>query len=341
MRRPVTRVFSATYTRRVARRTSLATLAAALLLTLSACGGAAPAEEPEAGDSAPSRTQSPSEDAVPRGEALPEDLSALVESYNASPSSPVDATAAARATGPDRRTFGADVSWPQCPKGMGIPEKRTQGQPMPTKAAEFVVIGLTNGPSFAPNPCVADQVAWARERGLMASAYAVHSFPDESTLAQTGEEGPYAGDTRLGRLRNSGYQAALFNLQTMREAGLRSPIVWVDVEPVPTFEWSSDRQANAAVIQGATRGYVDAGLQVGFYSTPVMWKAVVGDLSLGKPEWRAAGPTSMDEALSRCGRDWSFQGGTALFGQWVEDNRDRNVTCPGQGRALQRWFHVF
>lgn len=322
---------------RVARRRTLGTLAAAgLLLALGACGGAAPAEEPERADN-PSRTptQTPSE--VPRGDDRPTDLDSLIESYNASPSSPVKA----RVTGPDRRTFGADVSWPQCPEGMGIPEKRTQGQPMPTRAAEFVIIGLTNGPSFAPNPCLGDQVAWARKRGLMASAYAVHSYPDQATLTQTGGEGPFDGGTRLGQLRNSGYQSALFNLQSMREAGLRSPIVWVDVEPVPTFEWTDDVQANAAVIQGAVKGYADAGVQVGFYSTPVMWKAVVGDLAFGKPEWRAAGESSMEEALSRCGRDWSFQGGTALFGQWVEDNRDRNVTCPGQGRALQRWFHVF
>ena len=32
---------------------------------------------------------------------------------------------------------------------------------------------------------------------------------------------------------------------------------------------------------------------------------------------------------SRCGEDWAIQGGEAVLGQWVEDNRDQNVTCPG------------
>ena len=60
--------------------------------------------------------------------------------------------------------LGGDISWPQCPKGMGIPEKRSLGLPMPLPSAQYVVIGLTNGPGFVANPCLADHVAWAKER---------------------------------------------------------------------------------------------------------------------------------------------------------------------------------
>ena len=74
-------------------------------------------------------------------------------------------------------------------------------------------------------------------------------------------------------------------------------MVWVDVEPVPDFEWSGDTVANAAVVEGAARGYADAGYRVGVYSTPYLWEGVVGDLALGLPEWRAAGETSRAEAL--------------------------------------------
>lgn len=238
----------------------------------------------------------------------------------------------------DRLVTGGDVSWPQCPKGMGIPEKRSLGLPMPLPSAEFVVLGLTNGPAFTPNPCLADQVRWVKERHLMASAYAVNSFPDAETLAEYGDEGPYDGSTRLGALKNVGYQQARFNLATMGQAGLTTPIIWLDVEPVPVFEWSTDKVANAAVVEGAARGYTDAGYQIGFYSTPVLWETVVGDFALGMPEWRAAGQTSQEEALRRCEDDWSFQGGDAVMGQWVEDNRDRNVTCPGASEQMFRWF---
>jgi hypothetical protein len=237
---------------------------------------------------------------------------------------------------------GADVSWPQCPKGMGIPEKRSKGLPMPVDEAEFVVFGLTNGPGFTPNPCLADQVAWAQERELMASAYAVASYPDDETLEQYSWDGPYSGASLKGQLRNVGYQQARYNLDTMVDAGLLTPVVWIDVEPVPLFEWSANPGANAAVVEGAARAYTDAGYAIGIYSTPYLWETVVGDYELGGvPEWRAAGETSREEALNRCGDDWSIQGGTAILGQWVADNRDHNVTCPGVALDLGLWFHQY
>ncbi len=237
--------------------------------------------------------------------------------------------------------LGADASWPQCPKGMGIPERRTLGAPMPLPQAEYVILGLTNGPGFTENPCLPQQVAWVRDRRLMAAAYAVASLPDEAAVEEHGETGPYDGGTELGALANTGYQQALTNVATMRRAGLNTPMVWVDVEPVPDFEWSADKVANASVVEGAARGYADAGYRVGVYSTPSLWEGVVGGLTLGLPEWRAAGETSRAEALSRCGPDWSIQGGRAVLGQWVEQARDQNVTCPGIATDLGRWFHQY
>jgi hypothetical protein len=241
-------------------------------------------------------------------------------------------------TGP---VIGGDISWPQCPEGMGIPEKRTLGMPMPLDSAEYVIIGLTNGPGFTPNPCLADQVGWVRERGLMAAAYAVNSYPDDPALARYGDRGPYDGATRYGALSNVGYQQARFNLASLKRAGLLTPVVWLDVEPVPVFAWSPDTRANAAVVVGAARGYTDAGYRIGAYSTQALWSQVVGDLELGIPEWRAAGQTSREEALRRCGATSMFQGGEAVLAQWVELRRDRNITCPGISADLLRWFHQY
>ena len=234
---------------------------------------------------------------------------------------------------------GADLSWPQCPEGLGIPQRRSSGQPLPLESSEYVVIGLTNGPAFYPNPCLADQVAWATDHKMLVSAYSVISYPDADILQRFGDKGPYDGSTRLGRLQNVGYQQAGFNVASMREVGLVTPIVWLDVEPVSDWEWSTDLRANAAVVEGANRGYRDAGYQTGVYSTPLLWSDIVGDLSFGIPEWRAAGDTSRAEALNRCGDDWSIQGGRALMGQWVEASRDMNVTCPGVAASLGNWFH--
>lgn len=242
----------------------------------------------------------------------------------------------------DGEVLGSDVSWPQCPKGMGIPEKQGLGMPMPLPAAEYVVLGLTNGPGFTPNPCLADQVKWAKDNDVLVAVYAVSSYPDKATLAKYGADGPHDASTKIGRLKNVGYQQARFNIGTMGQVGLLSPIVWIDVEPVPVFEWSDDLQANAAVIEGVARGYVDAGFRIGVYSTPSLYQRVVGDLALGGvPEWRAAGQTSRTEARNRCGDDWSIQGGPAVMGQWVEERRDQNITCPGIARDLGQWFHRY
>ena len=212
---------------------------------------------------------------------------------------------------------------------------------MPRRSARFVVLGLTNGPGFYANPCLADQVAWVKQRHLLAGAYSVISYPEKRHLEEFGDQGPFEPRSRLGRLANVGYQQALFNVRTMQGVALEAPTVWLDVEPVSDFEWSADVEANAAVVRGAAKAYADQGLTVGVYSTAYLWEGVVGDLRLGLPEWRAAGRTSRAEALRRCGPARMFQGGTAVLSQWVDGRRDRNVTCPGGSTYLSLWFHQY
>lgn len=307
--------------------------AVAVLLLLGGCGGTTPPSPEESG--APNGEQSRKSD--PGGKGGGDEVENLAEEAERLSNEGGSGTIERR----DEPVLGADISWPQCPKGMGIPEKRSQGMPMPIPQAEYVVVGLTNGPGFTPNPCLADQVAWVEERGLMISAYAVASYPDKPTLDEYGGDGPFDAGSDLGRLRNVGYQQARYNIGSMADSGLQTPIVWIDVEPVPHFEWSGDVRANAAVVEGAARAYTDAGYTIGVYSTPYLWEEVVGDLSLGVPEWRAAGETSSQEALNRCGDDWSIQGGKGVLGQWVEDSRDQNLTCPGVAADLGRWFHQY
>lgn len=294
--------------------------------------GCASRTAPPQAEAAPS---SPATSSVAPTPADPSDLAKLAEQAEAA-AREADEEPEELVSGP---VIGADISWPQCPKGMGIPERRTEGMPMPTSDARYVIIGLTNGPGFTANPCLQDQVAWAAEQKLATAAYAVASFPDEATVDEFGDDGPF-GKSRLGRLRNVGYQQAAFNLASMQSAELSTPMLWIDVEPVPDFDWSDDLVANAAVVQGLARGYTDAGLKIGVYSTPHLWRRAVGELALGVPEWRAAGQTSQAEALSRCGTDWQIQGGEAVFGQWVADHRDYNVTCPSV-TSLTPWFHQY
>lgn len=329
--------------RRVALPCAATALAAVLAVGLTGCGGSTPSGAPPLPPSSSPTATDTAVDGAPAGDAGDpgadaSDLAKLAEEAARGAGQGPTSDIAPR----DGEVLGGDVSWPQCPPGTGIPEKQGLGMPMPLPEAEYVVLGLTNGPGFTPNPCLADQVAWAKANDVLVSVYAVSSYPSKDTLHKHGADGPYDAGDRLGRLRNVGYQQARFNIGTMGQVGVVSPIVWIDIEPVPQFDWSTDLQANAAVIEGVARGYVDAGFRIGVYSTPHLYRRVVGDLSLGGvPEWRAAGQTSRAEALNRCGPDWSIQGGVAVMGQWVEQERDQNLTCPGIAADLGRWFHRF
>jgi hypothetical protein len=208
---------------------------------------------------------------------------------------------------------------------------------MPGRSARFVVVGLTNGPAFHPNPCLQSQVDRLRRRGLPLAAYAVANYPSRERLRQYGEAGPYDDRTRLGRLGNVGYAQADYNLGTMSAVGLSSPVIWVDVEPYALFPWSADLRANRAVVEGIVRRYREAGHRVGFYSAQGLWREVLGSARFGLPEWRTAGRLGRADALERCRASYSFQGGSAVISQWYTDTRDHDLICPGV--KLEDWFH--
>jgi hypothetical protein len=236
---------------------------------------------------------------------------------------------------------GADVSWPQCPKGMGIPGRKGLGLPMPTTLAQFVVVGLTNGPGFTRNPCLATQVAWAKARGLQTAAYSVVSYPTGWQLRHYAHRGPYAGTTRRSKLRNVGYAQAVANIVSLRAVGLSVPHVWVDVESYPFRPWSRSVLDNRAVVRGALKAYADAGLTTGIYSTTLQFPAIVGRVQWGLPEWHTAGPRSRDAALAKCAES-PFQGGPVVLAQWWTSRADHDLTCPAHtATAFSRFFTSF
>lgn len=264
--------------------------------------------------------------ALTRSLALAAALAALGSGLVASPAASA-APVSLRGTG-STVVAGGDVSWPQCPLGMGIPSRRSLGLPMPGDRARFVVIGLTNGPAFTPNPCLASQVQWARDRRVPVSAYAVATWPTARQLSRYGATGPYAGSTLRSRLRNVGYAEGRYNLGRLGTVGLTVPHVWIDVEHYSIRPWSSDRRNNRAVVRGVARAYQDAGIATGFYSTSLQWSDIVGRVSWGLPEWHTAGPRSRSVALSRCS-EASFQGGPVVLAQWWTDSADHDLVCPG------------
>jgi hypothetical protein len=214
------------------------------------------------------------------------------------------------------RVTGVDISWPNCPRGMGIPQRRSEGMPMPPAGSRYVVVGLTNGPGFTPNPCLARQVSWVKARHLWLGVYSVVSYPTAAQLHRYGGTG-----SLTTRLRRVGAAQARFNLATMHRAGLRkAPLAWVDVEPVRGLPWSRNTAANNALIDGALAGYRAAGMRVGLYSYRYGWKEITGGRRLPSiPTW---------VPLSTCSKP-SFSGGPVWLTQTTSHGTDFNKTCPG------------
>jgi hypothetical protein len=237
--------------------------------------------------------------------------------------------AAPAASAADRApVVGNDVSWPNCPKGMGIPSRRSEGQPMPSTTTGFVVLGLTNGPGFYVNPCLKSQVSWATTHHRMTGMYAMTTFPTKGQLARYGASGPFRGADPTTQVRNAAYAEARFNIANARAAGLTNRFVWIDVEDYRWAPWTTSATRNRVAVEAAVRAYHDAGIGVGIYSVVGMWNRLTGSWRNGLPVWDAVGGTGSRGATARCAAP-SFTGGSRVLTQWATPHQDFDVTCAG------------
>ena len=243
---------------------------------------------------------------------------------------------ASRAHAPGVTAYGNDISWPQCPSSQG-----GYDLPGPTPGASFAVLGLTDGGSFRANPCIGRAVRAVKGRHLWAGAYAISTYPTRAELARYGGTG-----TMAERLRRTGAAQAEFNLATMARVGLRSPMVWIDVEPRTRSPWSAHTAKNNAVIDGAIARYKAAGVRAGIYSYDKAWKKITGGRALpGVAAWVPVGHTGRAVAAARCAVP-SFAGTKPLLTQWTDGVRDHNLTCPGvteraaRGNLLTPYLNV-
>lgn len=218
---------------------------------------------------------------------------------------------------------GNDASWPNCPLGMGTAARPTEGKPMPDAGAGFAILGVTNGPGFTTNPCLRAQVLSLQARHLWTGAYAVASYPSRSQFVA------YGGTTGTmnQRLYRVGATQANSSIRAMRAAGLRTPMLWVDVETVGGFPWSATTSSNNAFLNGVMAAYRGAGLRVGIYTYRGAWRAITGSRYLPVPTWVPSGLSTRASALAKC--TGSPTGGAVWMGQWVANQRDYDVTCPG------------
>jgi hypothetical protein len=242
--------------------------------------------------------------------------------------------AAAAPVGVTASTWGYDVSYPQC------------GGPLPGDGA-FGIVGVDGGRPYDPNPCLTDQIVWARTSGK--PAYYVNTAnpgPKLSSYWPIGQRKPRvctrAKPDSEGCAFNYGFNAAKDSLARAKKAArlVGAPSVtkstwWLDVETNNTWESLEygERKKylrnDVAVLEGMTRLLERRGVKtVGVYSTAHQWQRITGGASLGRAPIWYAGLGTRAKAASRCRPKHSFTGGKVRIAQYAYGGFDANYRCP-------------
>jgi hypothetical protein len=232
-------------------------------------------------------------------------------------------------------TVGYDVSYPQC------------GSPLPTQAS-FVVVGVDGGKPYDPNPCLAEQIVWARSVSGKPSYYVntANPGPRMSSFWPIGQRSPRtctrAKPDSEGCAYDYGWNAAKDSLVRAKAAAravgapsVTSSTWWLDVETSNTWESLEYGERpkflrnDVAVLQGMARLLERRGVKtVGVYSTTHQWQRITGGASLDRAPIWYSGVGSLKRATNHCKPKHSFTGGRIRISQYALGGYDANVRCP-------------
>ena len=177
-----------------------------------------------------------------------------------------------------RNAYGHDISWPQCDGAY------------PSPGYGYGVVGVTGGRPFRHNRCLADQWRWATSSGSGGGVYINLASPVIGGPAEM--HGP-AGDCSIRDLPCQAYNHSANNvgdaIAYARSAGVDAPMWWLDVEILNY--WTSNHALNTLTVKAAKETLEKAGLRVGVYSTPLMWRMITGGAQMNLPVWVAGAPT--------------------------------------------------
>ena len=231
------------------------------------------------------------------------------------------------------RATGYDVSYPQC------------GAPLPSRGT-FGVVGVDGGKPFHPNPCLAEQITWARTMGK--PAYYLNTAnpgPRLSSFWPLGQQHPRtctrAHPDSAGCAFDYGWNAAKDALARARAAAssvaaaaVTETTWWLDVETSNTWEsleYGETRKYlrnDVAVLRGMTALLERRGVhRVGVYSTAHQWERITGGVSLDRAHVWYAGVGTRKAAARKCSPAHSFTGGRVRLAQFARDGFDANLRC--------------
>ncbi len=232
------------------------------------------------------------------------------------------------------RERGFDVSYPQC------------GRVLPTRA-DFAIVGVDGGRPFDTNPCLAEQIVWARGFGRV--QYYVNTANPGPRLSDhwpLGQRSPRvcsrSKPDSQGCAFDYGVNAAKDAFARARAAAravgapdVRRSVWWLDVETHNTWESveygerTKYLRNDTAVLAGMRHALLRRGVRgVGAYSTQHQWDRITGGASLGSaPVWYA-GVGSRAQAARRCRPAYSFTGGPVRMTQFLAGSGlDGDLRC--------------
>jgi hypothetical protein len=245
---------------------------------------------------------------------------------------------ASAAPSPDegsRSLLGNDISWPQCKKEL-------------PKGQAFGIVGVNNGLANNTNPCLEEQLEWAETSPGLPTQPAVSLYVNTANPGSAGSWWPVSDEYPIGRhvhnpygpCEEGDYGTACAYMYGYAKAyddayirGISNPadyVWWLDVETENT--WSSDKDANRAVLEGMTDFFHSIGVEgVGLYSTGLQWGRIVGSVSSSSnlyplPSW-LAGSRNAYRAAGACSKAPLTGGGTVVLTQFVARGFDYNHAC--------------
>jgi hypothetical protein len=241
-------------------------------------------------------------------------------------------------SGSSSPTTGYDVSFPQCSGSY-------PSNPL------FGIVGVNGGLASKANPCIGDELDWAR--GAPRSKRPKQ--PSLSLYIDTGNPGDHVADWPSvgaapaygacnGLLTNScsyiyGERRAAHSYRLVAEldpVAAQTAPWWLDVEL--TASWAGTYQLNIAALRGFIAGLHSAGASgpIGIYSTAAQWKDITGlmaqttptTFSGSLPDWVAGTDATLAQARKMC-TSGSFTGVAPDLAQYRIGSLDADLRCSG------------
>ena len=241
-------------------------------------------------------------------------------------------------TGNSSPSAGYDVSSPQCPGSF-------PSSPL------FGIVGVNGGFANNANPCLRDELSWARNAPGQKdpaqpalSFYLVTANPGGRHVADwpSGGTAPVYGACN-GLLTNAcsylyGEQRAAHSYRlaaALDPAAARTAPWWLDVELGSS--WAGTYQLNIAALEGFIAGLHDAGATgpIGIYSTSAQWKDITGltaqttraAFGARLPDWVAGAETAtVTQARQSC-TGGGFTGPPPTLAQYRLGRFDADLRC--------------